>query len=397
MNEKKHIIMLMGIVFSVSLFSASLSAVLVTNYYNRVHFQTLGAFCQEVVETMPQAEPLVMSVIKGFRQEPVVVQRDSGEENILFQYGYQQRDFLPSLGKYGVTVAGGGVFTGGILFLILICLWHKKEVMRINTLTEYLEKINTGGGSVLIPAGEDEFSKLQDEIYKTVMELYQTREAALKARNRFADNLYNIAHQMKTPVTSLSLSVQMMQECSQEHREQICRQVSRLTNLEETLLLLSRIDSGALSFEKKEVDVFTLLELSADTLQELFQQAKVSIDIPEKCGVTIRADMEWTMEAVMNLLKNCMEHTPPGGCVHCAYERNPIYTQIRIWDTGIGFAKEEIPYLFDRFFRGRHAKKESIGIGLAISKEIIESQNGVISAENLEGGGACFEIRFYEI
>ncbi len=109
----------------------------------------------------------------------------------------------------------------------------------------------------------------------------------------------------------------------------------------------------------------------------------------------ICADMEWTMEAIMNILKDCMEHTPSGGTVHCSYEQNPLYTQIRIWDTGAGFAKEDIPHLFERFYRGRKMKGDGIGIGLALSKAIIEEQNGTITARNLINAGACFEIRFY--
>lgn len=176
---------------------------------------------------------------------------------------------------------------------------------------------------------------------------------------------------------------------------QIRRQISRLTHLEEALLLLSRIDAGTLSFERKDTDVFTLLSLAADNLWELCQKAGVFIGIPEMGEMTVCVDLEWTMEAVMNLMKNCMEHTGRGGTVYAAYEQNPLYTQVRIWDTGTGFAKEDLPRLFERFYRGQNEKGGGIGIGLAISKEIIESQNGTVTAENLPDGGACFEIRFY--
>ena len=111
--------------------------------------------------------------------------------------------------------------------------------------------------------------------------------------------------------------------------------------------------------------------------------------------MSISADMDWTMEAVMNLLKNCLEHTPPGGSVYCAYEQNPLYTLIRIQDTGSGFVKEDLPHIFERFYRGKDAAGGGVGIGLALSKAIIERQNGILSARNLPAGGACFEIRFY--
>lgn len=289
-----------------------------------------------------------------------------------------------------------GVLAGLLVFGVLYFFRQRKERKRIEELTAYLEAVNTGGGEILLKSGEDDLSKLQDEIYKTVTELYRTREMALEAKNNFAENLYNIAHQIKTPITSASLSLQMMRESlSPAYIEQIQRQLSRLTRLEESLLLLSRLDAGVLSFEKRETDVFTLLELAAEQLEELFREAEVSIEIPEAGEMIILADMEWTMEAVINLLKNCMEHTPRGGMVRCSYEQNPIYTQITITDTGSGFAREDIPHLFERFYRGKDAKKEGVGIGLALSKEIIERQNGTITARNLPEGGGCFEIRIY--
>lgn len=243
---------------------------------------------------------------------------------------------------------------------------------------------------------EDEFSRLQDEIYKTVTTLYQTRDAALKARNYFAENLSNIAHQLKTPITSISLSVQMAGEhIGDRYVRGIKQQINRLTHLEEALLLLSRIDAGTLALNRKPTDVFTLLTLAADNLHELFIQKGVLVAIPEKGEMDITVDSDWTMEAVMNLMKNCMEASEPETTVHCSYEQNPLYVQIRIWDEGQGFEKEDLPHLFERFYRGKGGKDAGIGIGLSLSKSIIEMQNGIIRAFNLSEGGACFEIRFY--
>ena len=166
-------------------------------------------------------------------------------------------------------------------------------------------------------------------------------------------------------------------------------------HLEEALLLLSRIDAGTLAFDRKPTDVFTLLSLASDNLYELFIQKGVLIDIPEMGEMNIDVDLNWTMEAVMNLMKNCLEATRIDTAVHCSYEKNPLYVQIRIWDEGEGFAKEDLPRLFERFYHGGKAKNTGIGIGLSISKAIIERQNGIIRAFNLPNGGACFEIRFY--
>ncbi len=298
-----------------------------------------------------------------------------------------------------------GFLAGFFLLLVTLVFRKKKEEKRIQALSDYLEQANTGKAVILSAVGEDMFSRLEDEIYKTVTFLYQTREAAVQARNDFAENLSNIAHQIKTPITAISLSLQTLSEMTAHHEyekeklEQIQRQLDRLTHLEEALLVLARLDAGTLVLQRQEVDVFTLLVLAADNLQELLVNSGTSVDIPEAGEVAITADLEWTMEAIMNVMKNCMEHNR-GGTVHCSYARNPLYTEILIWDEGEGFAREDLPHLFQRFYRGKNANvgdhtSGGIGIGLALSKEIIERQNGTIGAKNRPDGGACFEIRFY--
>lgn len=294
-----------------------------------------------------------------------------------------------------VLFAAAGFLTGILLFMIVFLYRNKMEVKRVRALSEYLEQVNMGKAAVLSISGEDDFSRLEDEIYKTVTFLYRTKDGAVRAKNDFAENLSNIAHQIKTPITAISLSVQMMkQNMDNKHLGQIEKQLLRLTHLEEALLVLSRIDAGTLHLQKDETDVFTLLVLAADNLQELFAGSGASVDIPEQGEMLVTADLDWTMEAVMNLMKNCMEHNP-GGTVHCSCAQNPLYTEIRIWDDGEGFAKEDIPHLFERFYRGQNAGEGGIGIGLALSKEIIERQNGTIQAKNRPEGGALFEIHFY--
>lgn len=295
----------------------------------------------------------------------------------------------------GVQVAGRFFLSAGLL------LQRRQENLRIQALTEYLEKANTGKAPILSALGEDAFSRLEDGIYKTVTFLYRTREAAVQAKEEFAKHLSNIAHQIKTPITAISLTVQTMgleeTEEGKEKKErllQIHRQLTKLTHLEEALLILARLDAGTLVFKKKETDVYTLLVLAADHLQELFAQSGVSVNIPEFGEMPIVVDVEWTMEAVMNLMKNCAEHSA-GGTIYCSYGQNPLYTEILIWDEGDGFVKKDIPHLFERFYRGENTREGGIGIGLALAKEVIERQNGTIRAENRSEGGARFTIRFY--
>ena len=390
MTERKFYRLVILFTLSVSMMAVSVTAVLLTHYNRQVQFERLGNLSEKIIETQPDAKQSVLKVLK--KAEFIGAAED---KNILRTFGYQPNDFGHDNAKIFLYSCLG--FTGGgILFCCFFWFWHKRSSLRIKMLTDYLEKINTGSQGLLLEASEDDFSRLQDEIFKTVTALYQTRDAALEAKNNFADNLSNIAHQLKTPITAISLSTQMMKELPDpRYPLQIQRQLSRLTHLEEALLLLSRIDAGALVLQKSPVDVFTLLTLASDNMQELSACQKVWIDIPELSEVQIYVDLDWTMEAVMNLLKNCIEHSPEGTAVHCFYEANPLYVQILIWDEGDGFDKEDLPYLFERFYRGKNAKEESTGIGLSLAKEIVEMQNGILSARCLPEGGACFDLRFY--
>ncbi len=392
MSGRKNILITLGFGLFVGLTASGGCVLLASRYYSRLLFDLLNALCEEAAAREPELRNVIAAVLKEYTSGNAPAR---AKEDFLSALGYRISDF--SGAAYGwITVFAAFFFVAGALLFLLTFLWKNKlEARRIQALADYLEQVNRGKAIILSTSGEDDFSKLEDEIYKTLTFLYQTREAAVQARNDFAENLSNIAHQIKTPITAISLSLQMMrQEPDGRHLKQVEKQLRRLTRLEEALLVLSRIDAGTLPLQRKEVDVFTLLVLAADNLQELFKGSGTSIEIPEAGGMMIMADLDWTMEAVMNLMKNCMEHGK-GGEVHCSYAQNPLYTEILIWDEGEGFAKEDIPHLFERFYRGQNAGEGGIGIGLALAKEIVERQNGTISAKNRRGGGALFEIRFY--
>lgn len=392
MSGRKNILITVGFVLSISLISSALTAMMMFRYDSRLQFNLLNAVCGEVLEQDPQAEKIISAALKEYTGGNA---DGTARKDVLSVWGYRIADFSHSLHRRGDLTVAAGVLAGFCLLLVTLLYRNKKESMRIQGLAEYLEQANMGKAVILSTTGEDDFSKLEDEIYKTVTFLYQTKEAAVQAKNDFAENLSNIAHQIKTPITAISLSLQTMQRDNSNNKvEQIQKQLLRLSHLEEALLVLSRLDSGTLILQREEVDVFTVLVLASDNLQELLTATGTSVDIPELGGMAITVDLDWTMEAVMNLMKNCMEHNP-GGTIHCAYEQNPLYTEIRIWDEGVGFLKEDMPYLFERFYRGRNAHEGGIGIGLALAKEILKRQNGTIRATNKQGAGACFEIRIY--
>ena len=404
MSGRKNFVIIFGFVVAASLISSAVTTILVSCHYSRLQFDLVNVICGEVLEQDPEMKNIVSAALKEYTSGNV---DGVAVNNILSVLGYRISDFSDSVITYHIIFAITGFLAGIFLFVITFVFRNKMEAKRIEELSDYLEQVNTGKAVVLSVSGEDIFSKLEDEIYKTVTFLYQTKDAAVQAKNDFAENLSNIAHQIKTPITAISLSLQtlsempMKKEYEKDKMEQIKKQLIRLIHLEESLLVLSRLDAGTLLFQKEDVDVFTVLVLAADNLQELFVDSGTSIDIPELGEMLITADLDWTMEAIINVMKNCMEHNA-GGTVHCSYGQNPLYTEILIWDEGDGFAKEDIPHLFKRFYRGQNAsvggniRSSGIGIGLALSKEIIEHQNGTIRAKNLPNGGACFEIRVYK-
>ena len=404
MSGRKNLVILFGFVAAFSLISSAVTAMLISCRYSRLQFDLVNVICGEVLEQEPEMKHIVSAALKEY----TVGNADGvATGDVLSVLGYDISDFSDSSVIYDIMFATTGFLAGIFLFAITYAFRNKTEAKRIEELSDYLEQVNMGKAVVLSVSGEDLFSKLEDEIYKTVTFLYQTKDAAVQAKNDFAENLSNIAHQIKTPITAISLSLQtlsempMKKEYEKDRMEQIKKQLNRLIYLEESLLVLSRLDAGTLMFQKEDVDVFTLLVLAADNLQELFADSGTFIDIPESGEMAVTADLNWTMEAVINVMKNCMEHNA-GGTVHCSYGQNPLYTEILIWDEGEGFAKEDIPHLFKRFYRGKNAdvggniRGSGIGIGLALSKEIIERQNGTIRAKNLPNGGACFEIRLYK-
>ncbi len=393
MKEKGIQRLLFWITAAVFLGGLFLTALLWQRQYQRAAGEQMAAFCQTVLEEHPELEEEFLSSLKDFLERPAPPSENLG---LLEQYGYESSDFGKAVSGRMAALA----LSAGILALAVYALcagWAAgKRKARLMELTEYLERVNTGAPGTLIQEKEDAYSGLQDEIYKTVTNLYATREEALKARKSFADNLANIAHQLKTPLTAADLSLQLMETSAPNpYILSVRRQIGRLNDLEEELLTLAGIDAGTLELKKEPVDVYTALSLAAENLQELMDKAGVRAEIPDHGCVEFTGDLEWSVEALMNLLKNCMEHSPERGTIFCGYSANPLYTEISIWDQGPGFAPEDLPRLFERFYRGKNGAAGGAGIGLALSRALFEMQNGSLTARNLPEGGACFEIRIY--
>lgn len=381
---------------------------------------------------------------------------DAAGMELLRSYGFEPVRLVSGFGPGMVllTLAGLGAFLG-----ILWCAWRRerrRKILRIGELTAYLEQSNRKEGAGLLAGREDDFSPLQDEIYKTVTALRLAAEREEKARREFADRLADVAHQIKTPVTSIAITAQALDRTGNDPGlNRIRRQTERLEQLVETLLTFARIDSGALRLENKAVDVYTALELAAETVEPVLHRRQIDLEIPNHPGISFSGDLEWTAQAFINLFKNCADHAPQGGRIAVEYGENPLYTEITVRDNGPGFAPEELPYIFQRFYQGKRSvgdepgsgagdgrdagegvsrgeeagpgvshgeearpgvshgekagpgllpgsspsprlnREKGAGLGLALAKSVIELQGGFIEARNLPEGGACFTVRFY--
>ena len=345
----------------------------------------LDSFCTALVARAPETADAVYALVKDgtFAGQPA--------PGILAALGYRPGDFAAGTGWLfavaGAALALGLALLGGTFFLSRRAAHRQRQ-----QLIRLLEAARTGQPLPLLTGdgmAEGSYARLADEIQKTVTELALTRQEAVRARDRFAQNLANIAHQLKTPLTALSLAAQSAGVDS------MAAPLARLTGLEESLLLLARLDTGALPLHPEPCDLYTLLMMAADNLESLAESAGVTLDIPELELIPVTCDPDWTMEALLNLMKNCVEHAPAGSAVRCSCRRNALYTQVVLQDAGSGFAQSDLPHLFERFYRGEHPSPHSTGLGLAIAKELLERQNILVHAENAPEGGGRFVVRFY--
>lgn len=390
--ERKNIKLVVSLILISILLSGAVSLVVGAFYYADHQYQMMSNLANELIRKYPEEEQNVLELIKNNR---ILHTEKNIHENYLSLYGFDVKDFaweyLFKIAPFVLLIMV--LITGLIIFIF----WIMRGIFRkrIHSITRYLENLNMGRNATILPQKEDAFSILQDEIYKTVTTLYETRNEALKAKENYADNLANIAHQMKTPLTSMSLLIQLSKaEIKEENLEQLQKQVERLTRLEEVLLILARLDAGALSLEKDEVNVYTMLQLTLECLEELAISKLINITLLETSGMeSYVGDMEWSIEAFTNLIKNCMEHAK--STVVIEYAQNPIYVEIKISDDGEGFAEQDFAHMFERFYRGTRAKEGGVGIGLALANSLITLQNGCIEAKNIPEGGACFVVRIY--
>lgn len=248
-------------------------------------------------------------------------------------------------------------------------------------------------------AEEGELSILSSEIMKMTLRIREQNEALRSEKAHLADSLADVAHQLRTPLTSANLILTLLEnEPDENERKAYLREIGdlliRMDWLITSLLKISRLDAGIVEFENRQVEVERLISASLRPLlipMEL-HNVEMRADLPD--GITVMGDFGWLSEAIQNILKNCMESVGENGKIEIACVDNPLFTEITIHDSGGGFQTDELPRLFDRFYRGKHTNASGYGIGLALARMIITRQGGSVTARNHTNGGAVFAIRF---
>lgn len=315
--------------------------------------------------------------------------------------------FLSLLGIIGSFLVNS--YAGWITLFTVLCLdgsallFTGKRYRDIERLSAYLRRVYGGDYSLDIRDNtEGELSILRNEIYKVTLILSKQAELLKSEKEQLANALSDISHQLKTPLTSMTVMSDLLSkdDLKPEKRKEFTKnlelQLERMDWLLTSLLKLAKLDAGTVEFKKELISAPKLINQAIKPLlipMELKEQ-KLLIEGDET--VSFHGDLNWSTEAVINILKNCIEHTSNGGTISILYEENPLFTEIKISDNGSGIAKEDLPFIFKRFYRGKNAGEDSVGIGLAMAKSIVTNQNGDIKVTSEKNKGTEFSIKFYK-
>ncbi|WP_097014304.1 sensor histidine kinase [Anaerocolumna aminovalerica] len=290
-----------------------------------------------------------------------------------------------------------------IILLVTFVMFTEKRYKKIKELSNYLAAVYSGQSAMDIRDNtEGELSILKSDIYKMTLMLSEQSELLKRDKQYLSDTLYNISHQLKTPLTSMFVMTDLLSDPNLPRDQHevflgnILNQLKRIEWLVSSLLKLSKIDAQAVTFKKETVAIEELLKKALAPLLITMELKSQQLMIEGNKSTTVSIDKNWTIEALLNILKNCIEHTPPNGSIKIQCEESPLYTKIAIQDNGVGITKEDIPHIFERFYKGKNAGADSIGIGLAMSKSILQSQSADVSVESEVGTGTQFTIKFYK-
>ncbi|WP_078434059.1 sensor histidine kinase [Metabacillus halosaccharovorans] len=294
------------------------------------------------------------------------------------------------------------IFLTTTIFVIVFFFFTKWRYREIEKLSNYLRKITNGDYNLDIrDNAEGELSILKNDIYKVTLMLSEQSSYLQQDKVRLTNAISDISHQLKTPLTSMMMMADLLSHPTldvakrKEFTHNIQAQLERIEWLVSSLLKLAKIDADIVQFKKDTVPANVLVQKAVQSVLIPMDIKQVSLKVSGD-DVSFLVDLNWTSEALINILKNCIEHTGEGGSISISFVENTLYTELKIQDSGKGILKEDLPYIFKRFYKGKNAGEESVGIGLALSYSIIKSQHGDIEVKSEIGKGTTFLIKFYK-
>ena len=328
-------------------------------------------------------------------------------EKMLRSYSITESDWLalPNEGNAAaliINTAALFLLTGGIVFVILL-FYDRRQKKLTAELTDYLSRLNSGKYDMEISSnGEDSFSRVKNEIYRTTVRLREQSERSRQDKLNLKNSISDISHQIKTPLTSISVMLDRIsndRDMPEDIKRKLLTDVKHSSNyiisLVQSLLTLSRLDADSITMKQEDVSAGELFGICRERTEILAELGAVAVRVQDCGNISLKCDKKWMSEAITNILKNCIEHTPPDGFVTVSASQNKLFTEIIISDNGRGIPKDELPHIFERFYKGSGSDENSIGIGLSLAKAIIEKNNGYISVKSKVNEGSCFTIKIF--
>ena len=376
----------------------------VLNYYE-YHKYTV-AYNQKITAILGK----IQKEYKGITETELMQILESDSENL-------------DISKYGIDVERGSIIEENevaskrfllihlffiMLFAIVIACcflnYNRKKDKQLEQITKYIEEINQRNYKLDIDdISEDELSILKNEIYKTTVMLKEVAEHSVKAKNDLKESLSDISHQLKTPLTSILIILddmiddpEMPAEIRQDFIRDIKREITNINFLVQSLLKLSKLDSDTVVFVKEEVAVDKIVDSAVQNVATLCDLKNVTIERQRFSENQLLCDFRWQVEAITNILKNCVEHSPEGERIIIKTEKNNVYMSVSIRDFGRGIDEEDLKHIFERFYKGKNATQDSVGIGLALAKAIVETDRGHISVESGKNG-TKFTVKYFYV
>ena len=398
--ENKQIKRLFILFFGV-LFFCIIITMLVFNNLNKSMVSKTNSIVENIILKIEEKYPDIS------QEEIIEVLKNNtnySNTNILAKYGINDDiSILSSMNQYkniSIIMVVAILIVSNLVIMIIILIYLKERKRKIDNLITYIDNIQSKKYLLDVEDNsEDELNSLKNELYKLTVMLKEKADDSKAQREDMYRLLSDISHQLKTPLTSIQILLDNLNESKNMDEKtrkkfiiEITKKIESMNWLIIALLKLSKLDANAVEFKKEKIDVSNMIENVVENLSIMAEIRDIQVMFDNKDIVYIQADYNWYKEAISNILKNAIEHARHNVTIKAS--ENKVYTQIEIKDDGMGINKKDMKHIFDRFYKSQNSDENSIGIGLSLSKSIIEAQNGHIYVDSKDGEYTKFIIRY---